>query len=182
MSLICRPHTLADADQLGEILADGWADAYAGFMPAEVLARRTDHATRRDEMRDFLTNDFDPNVEGLIVAAEADALAGFVHLRLGDKRGLGAVAAVNLLYVRRGRQGQGIGRRLVLAAAEWIGARTAGPIVISAYAQNPFRAFYDHIGGTIAKRVTSEVDGHRLESVLYLWPDAESLAAGAAQA
>lgn len=172
-----RPHVLADSDQIAEILARGWAEANSGFMPADVLAPRVDIGARQAEMRDFLANEFDAMNEAMFVADAGDQLAGFVHAILGDKGGLGASGHIGLIYVRTQYQGQGVGRRLLGAAAGWIAERASGPLAIAAFAENPFRTFYTYLGGEIAARVPVEVSGHRTGSVIYLWPDAAALAA-----
>jgi GNAT superfamily N-acetyltransferase len=172
-----RPHVLADSDQIAEILARGWAEANSGFLPAEVLAPRIDVGARQVELRDFLGSEFDAANEAMFVADAGDQLSGFAHAILGDKGGLGAVGHIGLLYVRAEYQGQGVGRRLLGAAAGWIAERASGPLAIAAFAENPFHAFYAHLGGEIAARVPVEVSGHRTGSVIYLWPDATALAA-----
>ncbi len=172
-----RPHIPFDSDQIAEILARGWAEAYSGFLPADVLRPRIDVVARQAEMRAFLAAEFDPGAEAMFVADAGSELAGFAHAILGDKAGLGAVGQVGLLYVRSGYQGKGVGRRLLGAAAGWIADRASGPLAIGAFAENPFHRFYAHLGGEIAARAPVEVSGHQTESVVYLWPDAAALAA-----
>ena len=174
-----RPHVPGDSDQIAEILARGWAEANSGFLPTEVLAPRIDVAARQAEMRAFLADEFDPGAEAMFVADAGSELAGFAHAILGDKGGLGAVGQIGLLYVRSAYQGQGVGRRLLGAAAGWISERASGPLAIGAFAENPFHRFYAHLGGEIAARVPVEVAGHKTGSVIYLWPDAAALAAAA---
>lgn len=171
-----RPHTLDDSDQIAEILALGWAEAYSGFLPAEVLAPRIDVPARQAEMRAFLADEFDPSLETMLVADTGTALAGFAHAILEDKRDLGAVGNISLLYVRSAFQGQGVGRRLLGAAAGWIAERATGPLAIAAFAENPFVGFYAHMGGEIRSRDAVEVSGVRTQSVVFVWPDAAELA------
>lgn len=171
-----RPHAFSDSDQIAEILARGWAEAYSGFLPADALAPRIDVAARQAEMRAFLAEGFEPATEAMLVADAGVELAGFAHVILEDKGGLGAVGHVGLLYVRTAYQGQSLGRRLLGAAAGWIAARASGPLAIAAFADNPFHSFYAHLGGKIAARVPVEVNGHPTGSVIYLWPDAAALA------
>ena len=174
-----RPHTLADANGIADILAEGWKIAYAGFMPEPLFLPRIDKARRRADIIRWLADEFKPDVEHVLVA-ENEGIDGFIHLVLEDKAGLGAAAHINLLYVRPDRFRRGIGRALVIAAADWLAARTTGSIVLGAYADNPYRDFYARIGGVEALRKTVDFEGHALESVYYRWDDATALQRGAA--
>lgn len=173
-----RPHTLDDADAIADILADGWRAAYSDFMPADILAPRADRAARRVEIREFLAAEFDPQTERLLVF-EDESVDGFVHIVLEGKADLGASAHINLLYVTPTKFGRGIGRRLMVAAAEWLEGRIAGPVVLSAYALNPYAAFYAHIGGMAVKTAQVQFGGQDLGVVYYQWASAASLRAGA---
>lgn len=174
-----RPHKPADAAAIGVILADGWKQAYSAFMPAERLKTHADRSYRIAEIGEFLANDFDPEQEAVFVAETGGALRGFIHLVLEDKAELGAEGSINLLYVDQAAQGQGIGRALLGAAAQWFAARTTGPIAVSAFAENPFGSFYAHVGARETLRRSHDVAGTAIESVIYLWPDAAALARGA---
>ncbi len=170
-----RPFTLADSDRIGEILADGWARAYGGFMPANVLAPRADRASRRAELHEFLSTDFGPATEALFVSEIAGAITGFVHVVLGDKADLGTGGYVSLLYVDAESGGGGHGRALLAKGADWLAHHTDGPIAIAAFKDNPFHPFYAHLGGTVAKVQDVKIDGFACQSIVYLWPDAEAL-------
>jgi GNAT superfamily N-acetyltransferase len=170
-----RPFTLADSDRIGEILADGWAQAYGGFMPANVLAPRADRALRRAELHDFLSTDFDPSTEAIFVSEIAGAITGFVHVVLGDKADLGTGGYVSLLYVDAKSGGRGQGRALLAKGAGWLTLRTDGTIAIAAFKDNPFHSFYAHLGGAIAKVQDVRIDGFACQSIVYLWPNAGAL-------
>lgn len=172
-----RDHRLDDADAIADILAEGWATAYSGFMPEPLLTPRVNNSYRRNEVGDWLTNEFDPTTEKLLVSDD-EGVNGFVNVVLEDKAGLGAVAHIDLLYVSPAKLRQGIGRKLMLAAAEWLETRVDGPVVLSAYAENLFRLFYDRIGGVEVLRRTIDFDGFELQSVYYRWETIGALRSG----
>lgn len=175
MQISFRPATLSDSDAIADILADGWARAYSGFMPAEILAPRADRELRRKEIAAFMAEDFDPAQEALLVAEADDAIVGFVHCMLGDKADLGTGGHINLIYVSETASGQGIGKRLLAAGANWLAAHTAGTIAIAAYEDNPFHPFYAHLGGDPAKAVPVRIGDFECRSIVYLWPSAGAL-------
>lgn len=171
VGMIIRPHRRSDADRIAELLADGWRDAYAEFMPAEYLARQADRARRRAEIAEWLDDEFDATTEAIFIAEEPDDIVGFIHMELGDKGDLGATGVVNLLYVDATRHGRGIGRALMAAGANWLLDTQPGPLALSAFKLNPHRAFYTTLGGAESAEVRHIVAGTELVSVLYRWAD-----------
>jgi GNAT superfamily N-acetyltransferase len=169
-----RHHTLADAEPISRILADGWRQAYGGFLTPEALGLRGDRAHRMGEITEFLRDEFNPKVEGILVA-EDEAVDGFVHMILEDKANLGAAGHVSLLYVDPAAQRRGLGKLLLAGAADWFAARVTGPIVISAFERNPYRGFYDRMGGAVVLRRNFELEGQKLESVIYRWKSPAAL-------
>lgn len=169
--MLIRPHRRDDADAIADILAAGWKQSYSHFMPAAFLAPRSDPAWRREEIAGWLDEDFNPEVEAIFVAEDTGAILGFIHMESGDKGELGATGIVNLLYVDPTQQRRGAARQLMAQGARWLLGLKPGPLVLSAFDGNPSRFAYDAMGGIAAKRVTSDVYGAAIESVLYLWPD-----------
>lgn len=176
--LVIRPGTPADSAAIGRILAHGWRQAYSGFMPESELGPRVDPDYRSREVGTWLSTDFDPSQELLLVAERAGEIIGFLAARLGDRNDVGSVAQVTLLYVAPEKQGRGTGRRLLLDATEWLKTHAPGPISIGAFEQNPFRSFYEAIGGAVVKTVMVRVDAQEWPVVVYLWPSPEALQEG----
>lgn len=173
--MIIRPHQRADADRIAEILAAGWKQSYSHFMPAPFLLPRIDPAQRKVEIAGWLDEDFDPTAEAIFVADDDGTILGFIHMELGDKGELGASGIVNLLYVDPPAQRRGIARQLMAAGAGWLLATAPGPLVLSAFIENPSRGAYAAMGGLEAKRTTSAISGETIESALYLWADPKVL-------
>jgi GNAT superfamily N-acetyltransferase len=169
-----RPHRRDDADRIAEILAAGWRQAYGAFMPPAFLAPRSDPAWRRREIGAWL-DEFMPDSEAVFVAERDRRVVGFIHMELGDKGELGATGVVNLLYVDAEAQGRGVGRALLAAGAGWLLARKPGPLALSAFRDNRFRAAYAAMGGHEMKQVPHMIEGREIISVLYLWPDPRAL-------
>lgn len=96
-----------DAARLTDLHLDVWDEAYAGLLPAEVLAaRRAERAQRTDRWRTALA------VGATWVADDGDRLVGFTTA--GPSRAADAPIPFELwaLYVRRAAYGTGLGQRL----------------------------------------------------------------------
>jgi GNAT superfamily N-acetyltransferase len=176
--LLIRSGAISDSAAIGRILAEGWRQAYSGFMPKDELGARFDPGHRAREVGTWLSTSFNTGTELLLVADQAGEVVGFLAARLGDRNDVGSAGQITLLYVSPERQGRGIGRQLLLKAVEWFKMRAPGPIAIGAFEQNPFRSFYDAIGGVPAKTVRSKVDAFEWPVVVYLWPSPEALREG----
>jgi len=175
---LIRAGSAADSAAIGRILADGWRQAYSGFMSESELGPRVDPDHRAREVGTWLSTKFDLSKELLLVAEQAGDVIGFLAARLGDRNDVGSVAQVTLLYVSPQLQGRGTGRHLLLEAGEWLKVHAPGPISIGAFEQNPFRSFYEAIGGVVVKTVMVRVDAEEWPVVVYIWPSPEALQEG----
>ena len=174
--MLIRPHRRTDSDRIAEIIAAGWKQSYSHFMPAEFLLPRIDPDRRKAEIAEWLDDDFGKEgPEALFVADDAGEVLGFIHMELGDKGELGATGIVNLLYVDPRAQKRGIGRQLMAAGVDWLLATAPGPLVLSAFIDNPSRHAYAAMGGAEAKRIVSTISGEQIESALYFWADPKVL-------
>ena len=84
----------------------------------------------------------------------------------------GSTAQIDALYVLPERQGQGIGRRPLQAAATELAALGPSTLHIGVLTANlPARRFYEAIGGhEIGQRVFDE-EGDLQPETVYAWPD-----------
>ena len=160
-----RPHEPRDADRIAEILAAGWRQAYVSFMPPAFLAPRIDPQLRKAEIRAWFA-ELDPTVEAIFVAETSGIVNGFIHMELGDKGELGATGIVDLHYVDPVAQRRGLGRDLMAAGAGWLLAQRPGPLVLSAFRDNPFRHAYAALGGQEARVVSHSIEDREIASVL----------------
>jgi len=176
--LSIRPGTVADSAAIGRIVAQGWRQAYSSFMSEDELGPRVDPEHRRKEMETWLSTEFSPDQELLLIAEQDGETVGFLAARVGDFGDAGASARITLLYVSPERQGEGIGRQLLLQAAQWLELRTSGPVTIGSFEQNPFRSFYDFIGGQVTERIMIRVDQAEWPVIIYLWSSPQALEHG----
>lgn len=147
-------------------------------MSKNELGPRIEPDHRAREVAAWLSTEFDPNAELLLVAEQAGDVTGFLAARLGDRNDVESESRVTLLYVSPEHQGRGTGRQLLQGAAEWLKVHAPGPVSIGAFEQNPFRSFYGAIGGVVVKTVMVRVDTREWPVVIYLWPSPEALQEG----
>ncbi len=165
-----RPATADDAFAVATLHVAAWRETYRGIVP--------------DAMLDGLSVDSRADMwrraaDRVTLAETADGLAGFVAVapqRDETLRDAGYGGEVLALYVLQRSQRQGIGRRLMAAAASAImraGREGAALWVLSANARA--RAFYEGLGGLAVGERTEVEAGATLTEVAYGWRNLDAL-------
>ncbi len=168
MTLELRPAQSGDLPAIRDLQIASWQRAYRGMLGDDFLDSRVP-AVLADRWAVL------PGPEWLVLCAWGpDGLLGFVSV---DRARAGG-AYVDNLHVRAVAQGQGIGRRLMAAAARDVldhGGETLWLTVIRENA--PTRAFYRRIGGEEGADQDDCLYGEAIVSLPVRWGDLESLAA-----
>ncbi|MCL6542913.1 MAG: GNAT family N-acetyltransferase [Roseiflexus sp.] len=172
-SLLIREATVDDAASVARVRIETWRNAYAGIIPAEYLANLCyeDDAQRlRERLKTIEPKCF------LLVAEIQGEIVGFASggpERGGDKVYKGEIYA---LYVLPAYQGRGIGKKLVGASARRLIQAGIGNLLVWVLSANPFRRFYETLGGQLVREREIEIGGVLLKAVGYGWPDLGALA------
>src|SRR5205823_3973302 len=101
--------------------------------------------------------------EGAFVAeAEGHGIVGFANGgpdRDGRSDGRGELYGIYILYEWHG---QGIGKRLVTTFARWLVCSGCDSMVVWVLADNPFRRFYEHLGGQLVGEKNIDIGNQTL--------------------
>lgn len=172
MTVRVRFASAADAEAIAFLHWQGWRTAYAGFIPAEIIARRG-LVQRVAEWRERLG----PSPASTFMAGQDGIARGFVHacrprtvpLRPapdGDWQ-----LEIGYLYVDPQAQGLGLGRALLRAVA--VEAARAGlhRCVVVAFAGNPSRHAYERLGARVIRTEDFVLEGWAGQDVYYAWQD-----------
>lgn len=162
--MIIHPATPHDAHSIAKVHVSSWQTAYRGILPDSHLAVLSVE-DRADRWREILGKPeqftFVAEIEGQVV--------GFINggpERSGDGNFDGEVYALYLLEEHRG---QGIGRKLFQRVASTLLDRGMTTMLVWVLERNPYRSFYERMGGEIVARKTIEIGGQPLEEVAYGW-------------
>ena len=168
MTFTIRPAIAADARAIAEIHYAGWQIAYADIITAE------DMAARQPERRVAFWQQriADPGDLVLIAEDERGDAQGFMHggpalehdIRSGSLAGYDC--EIYSLHCRQRVHGQGLGRLLMAETARRFRERGGSALVLWAFRDNAYRAFYERVGGTVA---AEGFDGD-IPDVAYGWP------------
>ncbi|HEX4571014.1 MAG TPA: GNAT family N-acetyltransferase [Dongiaceae bacterium] len=170
-----REAELSDAEAIARVRVDGWNRAYGEFIPERLPLSWTWEEQTADWCRELAARN-DGKIH--LVALEASEILAFASggpplrdnvIVQGDTDAY--TAQIYSIYVTPGRYGGGIGTRLLGALAARLAAAGHRNLCLWALELNPFRRFYDKLGGRIVARGEWEVEGVIVYEQAYAWPD-----------
>lgn len=174
-----RDATPADVHLIADLHVASWRDAYRTILDPAYLATKIDEERRTAWMARFADP---PANEKIMIAEDRGAPAGFVCILGGEDRKWGSL--VENLHVLPGAKGQGLGARLLCAAAEWSQRHfpQAGLYLWVYEANGQARGFYERMGGSpVEKKLCVGPDGRTSLDLRYHWPEVGMIAAAAAR-
>jgi ribosomal protein S18 acetylase RimI-like enzyme len=157
----------ADARAIARIHVETWRSTYPGMVPDRTLIGMTVDE-KASSWRHALAN---PATEEVVLVADAagEGPVGFASAGRNRERALPFAGEVHTLYVLPDWQNQGIGRRLLKAGFERLGAMGIASAVIWVLADNPSRFFYERMGGKRAGERDERIWGALLHEIAYGW-------------
>ena len=163
----------SDAPGIARVEVTSWRTTYAGIVPDDLLASY-DLGDRERARRTLLA---DESTVTYVAEHPRDGIVGYLSggpARKDDMAYLGELYAV---YLLQEYQRQSIGWRLVGELCRWLLTQGLTSMYTWALEENPYRRFYESLGGTEFRRETMSIGGHDLVEVAYGWDDILPLAA-----
>jgi len=161
-----RPVGAADLPAIRDLQIDSWRRTYRGMLPDRFL---------KDEVEGALGARWAamPGAAWVVESVwNGSRLAGFIAV---DTEVAGG-AYVDNLHVADWAQGQGLGRALMVRAAQAVAARGIGAMWLTVMRDNPgSRAFYRRIGGIEGPEQTQDLCGQLVHCLPVRWNDLSEL-------
>jgi GNAT superfamily N-acetyltransferase len=167
-----RRASISDAPAIARVHADTWRTTYKGLMTDEFLPNLS--YDRRQRMWEESLNDPKRTTTVLVADDEEGRVIGFAACGAArdEKEYDGELFAI---YVTQDWQGRGVGRELLRSAAQDLKARGFGSMLVWVLADNPFRRFYESLGGERVRTRNAEIGGQGLRELGYGWRSLDSL-------
>ena len=161
-----RSAVTADVPGIAHVQIGTWRDTYRGLVPDAYLDA-LDHAVQADYWRSLLSaNDGD---FVLVAESQSQEIAGFACAGPNRDADPDHVAELHKLYLAPEWQGHGIGRHLIESTAERLLQQNLASMIVWVLGGNPFRKFYESVGGVYVSERTIEIGGAPLLDVAYGW-------------
>jgi GNAT superfamily N-acetyltransferase len=164
-----REAKTTDAAGLARVSIDSWRSTYTSIIPQEFLDSLT-YAGRTKRWEERLS---DPNSPGFTFVAESDTgeVIGYAGGLKGNSGNPLYTGEVGDIYLLKEYQRQGIGRRLMATAALRIKEYGHDSLLVWVLEDNPYRKFYESLGGSPVGKKEVEIGGRKLKEVAYGWAD-----------
>jgi GNAT superfamily N-acetyltransferase len=174
---ICiRPALPADSPACARVRVDTWRQAYQGLMPADILAKLS-YERAEKAWRESLWENLHPGSFGLVAE---DAPGQVVGVLMGGRERSGDplhTGEIYVLYILPAYQRRGVGRGLFSAAVRRLQDDGYPSLLIWVLEKNPWRAFYDAMGGKPLRTAELDIGGVKLVEVAYGWGESSLLIA-----
>ena len=169
-----RPATIDDAEGVAYVGIKTWQTAYKGIFPKEKL-KKMDVAERTERWRNnivgikkdenatiFVAEDKDGNVVGFATGGKYPDTDPYD-------------CSIGAIYVLDEYQKKGIGSKLVKEMLEFFKSRQHKTMIIWVLEENPYRKFYDKLGGIAKERTIYEKWEIKKELIGYVWDDIKKI-------
>lgn len=173
ITIIIRDGTADDAPGIARVHVAGWQSRYVGLIPRDVLDGLRPEQ-REAHWRPWLDDD-EPRT--LFVALDGARVVGFsAGWPEPGPDAASDTVEVAAIYVDDAYHGRGLGKQLLARVASRSQALGFTALSLEMLVGNPTAGFYEHLGGRISDRYTSDIAGHRIPEVQYRWDDIGVLA------
>ncbi len=154
---------------MARVHVDTWKSTYRGIVPDERLDSMTYESDLARGFGSWVKQP--PSGWGTLVAVREGEVVGFAgcgYSREEDREFRGELGAI---YVLKDHQGKGVGRALVREVALHLQELRLKTMIVWVLRDNPYRRFYEGIGGVVIRERIAKVAGAQLPEVAYGWGD-----------
>ena len=164
-SIMIRPATLDDAEAIGSIQIETWKSAYRGLVADEFLDGMSKDE-RKNRWSEILLR---AGCATFVSEVDGKHIIGFANGGPGRDERADFRGELNGLYVLPDWHRQRIGSRLVGSIAHWLLKSGLDTMLVWTLADNPFRPFYERLGGKLIAEKDIEIGEQKLREVAYGW-------------
>jgi len=168
LSVHIRKAVVADAAAIARVHVDSWRTAYRGIISDSYLATLS-YDQRRNGWKDVIENE-----RSFVFVAEEERpglIVGFVNGGKERSKNSDYTGELGSIYLLEDYRGQGIGQRLVITLVKKLIESGNNSMLVWVLAKNPYRKFYEKLGGKYVRAQQIEIGGSSYEEIAYGWKD-----------
>jgi ribosomal protein S18 acetylase RimI-like enzyme len=165
-----------DVADMVKVRVDTWRATYRGIVPDDFL-KDLSYQSISDRWKKVFWENRKPNVAVFVAENEKKDIVGIAICGPEQSQDPIYHGEIYVLYVLPQYQRQRIGRRLVAACVQHLLQQlTVETMLIWVITENPYRRFYESLGGRLVHEKTKEIGGKMISEVGYGWDEIHKLA------
>jgi GNAT superfamily N-acetyltransferase len=161
--------TLDDARGMAEVHVEGWLTTYQSIFPPSLLAALS--VDQRESGWKKILLESPPETFALVARDQAGQVVGFATGGAEATGGLGCDGELTAIYLREKVRRQGLGTLLTRRVARELRDRGFSSMAVWVLALNPYRKFYEALGGAFIGERSIERGGQSFAEIAYGWQD-----------
>jgi len=162
-----RPALVYYARSIAEVHVESWKTTYTGIFP-DALLKSLSIDNRESSWKEALAQ---PDLVTLVGCDAGDKVLGFICGGDEKTRQLKCDGELHAIYILQVAQRQGLGTLLVSRFVRELRTQGFTSMAVWVLALNPFRKFYEALGGQIIAEQQIERGGKAFTEVAYGWSD-----------
>jgi L-amino acid N-acyltransferase YncA len=176
--MIIREAIAHDAASIARVVVDTWRTTYTGIVPQDYLDSLSyEKSTGRWQERLSDTARIWPGWFTYVAEDNNNNVIGFAGGGPSHDYGLPFSGELGFIYLLKSHQRQGTGRQLTGTVASRLTQEGYSSMVVWVFTGNPFRVFYEALGGSVvAARFVDRYGGHLAETA-YGWDNLDTFVA-----
>lgn len=170
--MLIREANESDAAGIAKVQVDTWQSTYRGIVPDDYLSSLT-YENKEDYWEKFIAAKKNQSV--LIAETQEKQIVGFAAAGQNVDVEKHFTGELHTLYLLENWQRRGIGKLLLRAAVQSLLRRQLTSMIVWVLGDNPFRAFYESLGGEYVSKRYIVIGGASLLDIAYGWRDLQLL-------
>lgn len=170
--LFIRRATLTDPPALGRVQVTSWRSAFRGIASDDYLDHQSSADNQAEEWKGILADD----TQLVFVAENDQGVIGYAWAQREKDPGIAWDAELISMHLLSDFKRQGIGRKLFSTVATELQRQGCSSVYVWVFEDNRrARAFYESLGGKLARKQHIHLGGKDLIEVTYGWKDISEL-------
>ncbi|GGF13615.1 N-acetyltransferase [Halobacillus andaensis] len=163
-----RKAKAADAEEIAKVSTSSWKSTYENILPDSFLSS-LDPRNKRSKWEEFIVEEAENFV--YVVETMDGEVVGFCHGGLERTRNYPFRGELYAIYFYKEVQGDGLGQKLLEVLARKLQSEGIQSMLVWVLEENPYRRFYETLGGAVLDEKQITIDGYELTEVAYGWTD-----------
>lgn len=173
--MLIREANHSDASSIARVQVAAWQTTYKGIVPDNYLASYTDEK-RAERWQQILASQANQKSNFTFVAETEDKqIVGFASAGETEDAIEGFSGELIAIYLLTNHRRRGTGKLLVKAVAERFSRQRITSMLVWVLADNPFRVFYESLGGERVSEKQMKIGDASLRAVSYGWKNLDVL-------